>query len=181
MGTLRYAILGLLNRRSMSGYEMSKEFESTLFEFWNARHSQIYPELKLLTEEGMVTYAVEISGSILEKKIYSITDAGREAFLQWEMERPQLSPVPKDEFRLRLFFSSCLSKEDRLALLEDQLKKHRERLSHLKERLEKFNVLPPEEDGEFSDYLVLSGALSREEGNCQWLEQCIQLCRERGN
>lgn len=49
MGTLKYAILGLLNRNEMTGYELSKEFETTLFEFWNAKHSQIYPELKSLT------------------------------------------------------------------------------------------------------------------------------------
>ena len=36
MGTLKYAILGLLNRNEMTGYELSKEFETTLFEFWNA-------------------------------------------------------------------------------------------------------------------------------------------------
>ena len=46
MGTLKYAILGLLNRNEMTGYELSKEFETTLFECWNAKHSQIYPELK---------------------------------------------------------------------------------------------------------------------------------------
>ena len=39
MGTLKYAILGLLNRNEMTGYELSKEFETTLFEFWNAKHS----------------------------------------------------------------------------------------------------------------------------------------------
>ena len=31
MGTLKYAILGLLNRNEMTGYELSKEFETTLF------------------------------------------------------------------------------------------------------------------------------------------------------
>ena len=61
MGTLKYAILGLLNRNEMTGYELSKEFETTLFEFWNAKHSQIYPELKKLTEEGSVAYKTEPS------------------------------------------------------------------------------------------------------------------------
>ena len=50
MRVLKYAILGLLNQKSMSGYELSSEFESALNEFWNAKHSQIYPELKKLTE-----------------------------------------------------------------------------------------------------------------------------------
>ena len=68
MGTLKYAILGLLNRNEMTGYELSKEFETTLFEFWNAKHSQIYPELKSLNAEGLIQYRVEITGNVLEKK-----------------------------------------------------------------------------------------------------------------
>ena len=84
MGTLKYAILGLLNRKSMTGYDLSKEFETTLFEFWNAKHSQIYPELKSLSEKGLVQYEVEITGNVLEKKVYSITEKGREDFYEWE-------------------------------------------------------------------------------------------------
>ena len=68
MRELKYAILGLLNQKSMSGYELSAEFESALNEFWSANHSQIYPELKKLTQEGMITYEVAISGHVLQKK-----------------------------------------------------------------------------------------------------------------
>ena len=68
MGTLKYAILGLLNRKSMTGYDLSKEFETTLFEFWNAKHSQIYPELKSLSEKGLVQYEVEITGNVLKRR-----------------------------------------------------------------------------------------------------------------
>ncbi len=46
MRTLKYAILGLLNRNPMTGYDIVKEFNFQLAEFWNAKHSQIYPELK---------------------------------------------------------------------------------------------------------------------------------------
>lgn len=33
MGILKYAILGMLYRNDMTGYELKKAFESTLFEF----------------------------------------------------------------------------------------------------------------------------------------------------
>ena len=72
MGVLKYAILGLLNQKNMTGYDITKEFEETLCEFWSAKHSQIYPELKSLNEQGMVEYKIEISGTVLEKKLYSI-------------------------------------------------------------------------------------------------------------
>ena len=77
MGTLKYAILGLLNRNEMTGYELSKEFETTLFEFWNAKHSQIYPELKSLNAEGLIQYRVEITGNVLEMKDGAIFRNGR--------------------------------------------------------------------------------------------------------
>ena len=57
MRTLKYAILGLLNQKKMTGYDLMKQFESALCEFWSAKHSQIYPELKKLTEEGCVAYS----------------------------------------------------------------------------------------------------------------------------
>lgn len=68
MGTLKYAILGLLNRKPMTGYDLSKEFNFQLNEFWSAKHSQIYPELKKLTNEDLIVHEVEISGDVLEKK-----------------------------------------------------------------------------------------------------------------
>lgn len=46
MRTLKYAILGLLNKEPMTGYDIGKEFSKDLGEFWTAKHSQIYPELK---------------------------------------------------------------------------------------------------------------------------------------
>ena len=98
MGTLKYAILGLLNRNEMTGYELSKEFETTLFEFWNAKHSQIYPELKSLNAEGLIQYRVEITGNVLEKKVYTITDEGRRDFSEWE---ETLCPIQTAERRLQ--------------------------------------------------------------------------------
>ena len=57
MRTLKYAILGLLNQKKMTGYDLMKQFESALCEFWSAKHSQIYPELKKLTEEALLRNA----------------------------------------------------------------------------------------------------------------------------
>lgn len=179
MGTLKYAILGLLTRKSMTGYDMAKEFETTLFEFWSAKHSQIYTELNLLKESGLVDYKIEISGNVLEKKLYSITPAGRAEFKNWENASSQKAYPPKDEFRLQLFFSDCISFEHRLNLLKNQLTYYKKRLAHLQENLKKFDALPPAKEDELSDYMVLLGAIIREEGNCRWMEECIRLCEER--
>lgn len=181
MGTLQYAILGLLSRKDMTGYDMSKEFETTLSGFWNAKHSQIYPELKTLTEQNLIEYHLEISGTVLEKKVYSITAAGREQLTQWENNFNKLKPIAKDEFRLQLFFSDCVSPEHRIELLKNRLAQHEERLQQLRERKPEFQNLtaPPQEEEEFNDYLVYLGGIMREEEKCDWLKKCISLCEDR--
>ena len=130
METLKYAILGLLMKKDMTGYELTKEFNSALFEFWNASHSQIYPKLKALTKEGLIEYHIEITGTVLEKKVYTITDAGKEAFKKWEETLYPMPSLPKDEFRLQLFFSHLASPEFRIQLLHDQLSQHLDLLQY---------------------------------------------------
>ncbi len=177
MGTLRYAVLGLLNREDMTGYELTRAFGSSLSEFWSARHSQIYPELRSLADEGLVTYEVETSGTALEKKRYSITAEGRRAFLAWERKPQKLKPTPKDEFRLQLFFSDCLKPGEREALMRGRLEAHEARLNQLRSNEAQLTGGDPSalDDTGWSDYLVLLGAIEREEGTCRWLRRCIEL------
>src|SRR5439155_265174 len=46
--TSRYAILGVLSRRAMSGYDVKKLIERSIAHFWNESHAQIYPILNPL-------------------------------------------------------------------------------------------------------------------------------------
>ena len=178
MRTLKYALLVMLNKQDMTGYELMKLFEGALAEFWSVKHSQIYPELKRLTEEGMVTYTVEISGNVLEKKIYSITELGKQDFMNWLSQPHKMKATPKEEFRLQLFYSSALDIERQIYILEDQLKQHQDRLEYLKKSQLEFGEVPKKGTYEFSDYLVLLGAIKREEGMCDWLNECINMCKE---
>ena len=175
MRTLKYAIIGLLNQKEMTGYDLMKQFESTLCEFWSAKHSQIYPELKKLTEEGSVAYKTEPSDNGAEKKIYHITEGGRRDFIDWLSSETKPQPTPKDISRLKIFFCNCLPTEDRKFLLEDQLHKHSSRLKHLRNNQTKFTAVPDSEADEFGDYLVLMGAVMREEMVIEWLTKCLEL------
>ena len=75
MRTLKYAILGLMMQAPITGYDISKAFGPGLGSFWSAKHSQIYPELKRLTQEGLIQYSVVTQGERMEKKLYEITEA----------------------------------------------------------------------------------------------------------
>lgn len=181
MGVLKYAILGLLHQKSMTGYEITKEFETTLLQSWRAKHSQIYPKLKSLTEKYLVKYEVQISGNVLEKKVYSLTEKGEKDFLNWASKLDEIKPSEKSEFKLKLFFSYCIKPQERIAILKHQHTQHSYRLLKLKNDLQKFSDIPPTDEKEFSDYLVLLGAIMNEESICNWLETSIKLCKEREN
>ena len=73
-GDLKYALLELLQERPKHGYEMMKELEDRSGGFYSPSAGAIYPTLQLLEDRGWVTTQVMES-----KKVYAITDAGREA------------------------------------------------------------------------------------------------------
>lgn len=178
MRTLKYAILGLLMRAPVTGYDIAKEFGDGLGCFWSAKHSQIYPELKRLTEEALIRYQTVIQGEKLEKKLYEITDQGREDFLQWLLQNPPLDPTPKDVFRLRSYYSQWISEKDYLSLLDKQIEKRSVKYNSLNDRLmENYHnrdplVLHRDERG---DYFVLVGAVMREQTYLDWLRYCRSI------
>ena len=155
--------------------DLMKQFESALCEFWSAKHSQIYPELKKLTEEGCVAYRQEASDNGLEKKLYHITEKGRTDFMSWLSSETPAQPTPKDISRLKIFFCSCLPKEERKFMLEEQVYRHTARLKHLQNNQQKFSQVPDSDSNEFGDYLVLMGAIMREEMMIEWLKKSISL------
>ncbi|MFQ3848115.1 PadR family transcriptional regulator [Staphylococcus shinii] len=65
---LQYVLLGLLKNEHMSGYDIKKAFERDIGEFWQANHSQIYPELKKLYGRSLIDKTIEITGEKLEKR-----------------------------------------------------------------------------------------------------------------
>ena len=176
MRTLKYALLGLIDREPITGYDIVKEFENRVMaNFWYAKHSQVYPELKKLTDEGFVEFKVILQGEKMEKKLYSITPKGHAEFVNWMKNDELIGVTPKDVFRLRSYFTDFLPAEDYLKLLNSQLAMHTERGNTLKKNMEVYNyVVPPYGTKEFGDYSVLLGAIMREDYYVNWIKVCIE-------
>jgi DNA-binding PadR family transcriptional regulator len=82
-GDLKYVLLSLLRERPMHGYEMMKQLEEQASGFYTPSAGAIYPTLQLMEDRGWVTSQV-VDG----KKIYTITDAGRQE-LEAQNQRAQ--------------------------------------------------------------------------------------------
>lgn len=181
MRTLKYAILGLVNRTPLTGYDITKAFNEGLIEFWYAKHSQIYPELKKLTEEGLISFETIIQGEKLEKKLYTITSKGKIALQKWLAKDDPLESTPKDIFRLKAYFCDEMDSDTLLRQFQSALDKHSERLDYLEnfmnEILKTKDISKVSSSG-FGDYIVLNGAIMREKSYIEWLEDCIKkICQ----
>lgn len=129
--SLRYALLGLLVRESLSGYDLTKKFESSVGSFWNAKHSQIYPELAQLADLGLVTFEVIAQTSKPNKKIYTITPDGRQALEAWVNAPGSEKSALKNSLLIRVWTVGELDPEPLIPTLREALQEQEQRLAVL--------------------------------------------------
>ena len=132
MSTLRYALLGLLARKPLSGYDLKKRMEERVGFFWSARHSQIYPELARLEREGMVTHKVVEQSDRPDKKVYEATSAGLAALKEWVTAPVNPRPA-RDDLVLKAYSLWLAEPEEALALFREQERRHEEQLRQYEE------------------------------------------------
>jgi len=82
-GELRTAVLALLAERPMHGYQIIREIDERSKGSWKPSAGSVYPTLQLLADEGFVS-SEESNG----RKIYSLTEAGREYLADSETSSP---------------------------------------------------------------------------------------------
>lgn len=116
--SLPHVILTVLSTRSATGYDITKEFSGNIGYFWKASHQQVYRELNKMAEVGQVTCVIEPQDGKPDKKIYSITDDGREALEEW-FHHCTVHPTVRDEFSAKLMACSVQSPSAFLEQLQE--------------------------------------------------------------
>lgn len=116
-------ILGLLQFRSMSAYDIKKAIERSTSNFYNASMGSIHPALKKLHANKAVTIEEIVQNGRL-KKIYDLSDIGRIAFANW-MAEGVILPRFKDLTLVKVFFLGFTSRDDQIR----HLKAHIEELA----------------------------------------------------
>ena len=127
-----YAILGLLAREPLSGYDLMRRMKERVGFFWQARHSQIYPELARLEKGGMVAHRVVEQKDRPDKKVYEITNAGSVALKEWVTE-PMEPRATRDEMVLKAYSLWLADPVAALALFREQEQRHKEQLLRYEE------------------------------------------------
>lgn len=130
---VRTMCLGALSKEDASGYELQKSFKEGPFShFLEASYSSIYPALTRLTEDGFVTCSEQVQEGRPDKKVYSITDAGRDTL------KEALSGLPaedkhRSEFLFFMSFSEVMEPDQIGRLIDTRIEMLLERFAHIEE------------------------------------------------
>ena len=128
---LEQVILGFLMGGPRHGYDLHQAIESDLGRTWRVGISNVYAVLKQLERSGWVAGTLAPQESRPPRKVYQITPAGQEAFLQW-MRRPVMHMrAVRIEFLTKLYFYRALDLDGAADLIVAQEAVCRERVAQL--------------------------------------------------
>jgi len=177
MITLSYALLGLLARKPLSGYDLAQQMKKRVGLMWSALPSQIYPELARLEAQGLVTHeVVEQHDYRPDKKVYDITETGRAALRQWVTEPTPISTL-RDEFLLKAYSLWLADPQQALERFREHEQAHRKQLAAHKELLTRLtrewgSALEQSDSPLFGSALALRYSIGYEQNYlawCQWV------------
>jgi len=136
MTTLGYMLLGLLAREPMSGYDLAMQLKKHFTPFWPISHTQIYPALAQLEQQGLARYHIVEQHAVRpNKKVYEITEEGRAALRQW-VESPTPLAILRDEFSLKAYSLWLADPERMMEMFHEQTQLHKERLEFHEQALQ---------------------------------------------
>ncbi|MEM7215845.1 MAG: PadR family transcriptional regulator [Pseudomonadota bacterium] len=126
-------ILGILNFGDATGYEIKKHSTEGAFSFFvDISYGSIYPTLSRLEAEGLVDGRSESQSGKPDKKVYSITDRGREEFVRMLNVVPQTDKF-KSEFLLITMCAGICTPETIREAIDKQIGDTRQVLQIIKD------------------------------------------------
>lgn len=133
---VRTLCLSILYEGEATGYEIRKlSVEGECSYFVDASFGSIYPALQKLEAEKLVTSRVEAQDGKPSKKIYAITEAGRQVFINSLFEQ-----LGEDEFRSEFLLFARFASELPASLVEQRLRERVEALTAQIAQLDKFGT-----------------------------------------
>lgn len=172
--TLENAILGFLEREPMTGYDLKTRcFDAAAGHVWTADQAQVYRTLERLSDRGLVRSKVVPQRGRPDRRIYRITDKGRQALLAW-LRRPQSAVSVRDPFLMRVFLSADLSDDEITELLARAREDYQSRLEAL--RIDSAAPVPScaaaDARGAELYRMTLGAAMSATRGVIDWIDDC---------
>ncbi|MEO1131198.1 MAG: PadR family transcriptional regulator [Cyanobacteria bacterium J06639_1] len=177
--SLSHTILMLLAESAHSGYDLSKEFDECVGHYWQATPQQIYRELSKLDGQGLVEAETIAQEGRPNKKLYTITAAGKLKLVEWLTEPADPMSV-REDLMVKMRGSHLIAPDAMLTELQRRQAIHEEKLEVLRAN-ERDRFANPDSlsDSEFVQYLTFRCGIRYESGWAAWCAEAIERIQQR--
>ena len=184
--SLKHGLLGLLANEPMTGYELNKEFNTSLGYFWNAKAQQIYRELDEMEKKGWLTSERVIQDEKPNKRVYSITPLGNAELLDW-LSSPKKymknAIQQKSEILMRIYFGAVANEDVTLELLRtyrEECLDNIQQMEMVKKELKKDESEYPSDVVKHWGLTVLSFEIMSK-ARLEWTEKAVAILEKAEN
>ena len=188
--SIRQAMLAILERGPMYGYQLRAEFEQRTGETWPLNIGQVYTTLTRLERDGLVE-VVELGGadthqSATERHVsYRATEAGRSEVSEWFATPVPRSQPPRDELAIKLAIAVTLPGVEVGTIIQRQRSATMASLQDYTRLKRTGRAATPAEPADLAWSLVLDALVFDAEAEVRWLDHCEARLRraaaERGD
>lgn len=175
--SLPQILLGLLESPA-SGYDLKKRFEEQQSHYWTANLAQIYPTLKRMEADHLLTSTEEPSSSGPPRRVYARTRKGKEALLDWLKGGPDVSTDRLSWLAQVGFLAALSSTEQRAFLLQlkAEFERHRSELQTIERNWKEEDPRFPDQlpESELFPYFTLRLGLAKYQTIVRWCDECLR-------
>jgi DNA-binding PadR family transcriptional regulator len=181
--SLRDAVLAALLEGESSGYDLAKDFDASVANFWMATPQQLYRELDRLAEQGLIEARIVHQQRRPNKRMFSLTEAGRAAIREFTARPPKPSVI-RDELMIKVQavdVGNAQAVRDFIAEGSQWATAKVQRYERLRAR-----ILDGCSEDEFlaraqrvGPYLTLMRGISFEQENIRWAERALAILEQR--
>lgn len=181
--TLGHAIMQLLQRAPLSGYDLKKRLAPSPGFAWYAQDSQIYPQLRQLEAHAYIASEVQPSAIGPDRRVYALQPPGEAALRAW-LAGPFEDTPAKSELLLRIWSLDLVPSAVTLALLHAKTAVTQERLRQLELLLGRLRMRqgPPETAADARNVgvqLCLEHDIAQARSQLAWLERSRSVVEAR--
>jgi DNA-binding PadR family transcriptional regulator len=174
---VRFLFLALLGRGPAHGYDLKRAYDARFGAIWGPLNiGQVYTTMARLERDGLVAHRTVAQGDRPDKKVYEITDAGRDSLDGWLLAADD-APLVKSDVVLKLV-AARLTGADPAPILARQRQRYLQSLRDLDALAE-----PPAGNGngdgtvagdghDVVHALLLEGAALHLDAELRWLDLC---------
>lgn len=165
--SVKHTLLALLYQQPMHGYELGKQLNAVVSAEWDVKPGQIASTLARLNDAHLVEYEVEETEDAPDRKVYSITEEGRQELENWYLSPEVRDYRLGDAFYIKLVLSLVggpVSPEQVLMTQRRELYQQLHQATEMNRQADPRSQLPW--------ILLLESAIMHLEADLRWIEMC---------